>query len=296
MSTSQWTVIGILGATAMFVLGCLGSCLVGYVLGVVGDNTGRPVEPRVTRTTSLSPTGPPPGCPTEGFYTPTAEPSPTERVQPSPTSMPTATHSPTAISEPTDTATTQPPAPTSTPPWMEARVTHVVDGDTIEVEIEGHMYSLRYIGIECPEPGQYGCDEATQANRQLVEGKTVRLAKDVSDTDQHGRLLRYVYLGDIFVNAELIRSGYATAWTYPPDVAFSDLFVQLESEARGAGRGLWVAPAPTPGPGWDCVGNIYDCGDFSSCDEVMSYWQACPGDPSRLDGDHDGRPCESLCR
>ena len=158
------------------------------------------------------------------------------------------------------------------------------------------MYSLRYIGIECPEPGQYGYEQATQVNRQLAEGKTVRLAKDVSDTDQHGRLLRYVYLGDIFVNAELIRSGYATAWTYPPDVAFSDLFVQLESEARGAGRGLWVAPAPTPGPGWDCVGNIYDCGDFSSCDEVMSYWQACPGDPSRLDGDDDGRPCESLCR
>jgi len=296
MSRGQWTVIGILGAAAMVLFGCLGSCLVGYILGGVGDSTAQPVEPRFNGAPSPSPTGTPPGWPAEGIHTPTAEPSPTERVQPSSTSIPTATHTPAASPVPTDTPPTQPPAPTSTPPWTEARVTHVVDGDTIEVEIEGLMYSLRYIGIECPEPGQYGCDEATQANRQLVEGKTVRLAKDVSDTDQHGRLLRYVYLGDIFVNAELIRSGYATAWTYPPDVAFSDLFVQLESEAREAGLGLWVAPAPTPGPGRDCAGNIYDCGDFSSCDEVMSYWNACPGDPSRLDGDQDGRPCESLCR
>jgi len=296
MSTSQWTVIGILGATAMFVLGCLGSCLVGYILGVVGDNTGRPVEPRVTRTTSLRPTGTPPGYPTEGFYTPTAEPSPTERVLPSSTPMPTATHAPTASPVPTDTAATQPPTPTSTFAWTEARVAHVVDGDTIEVQIEGHMYSLRYIGIECPEPGQYGCEQATQATRQLVEGKTVRLVKDVSDTDQYGRLLRYVYVGDMFVSAELVRRGFATAWTYPPDVAFSGVFVQLESEAREAGRGLWAASAPTAATRGNCVDNIYNCGDFSSCDEVMSYWQACPGDPSRLDGDHDGRPCESLCR
>ena len=120
--------------------------------------------------------------------------------------------------------------------------------------------------------------------------------KDVSDTDQYGRLLRYVYVGDMFVSAELVRRGFATAWTYPPDVAFSGVFVQLESEAREAGRGLWAASAPTAATRGNCVGNIYNCRDFSSCAEVMSYWNACPGDPSRLDADHDGRPCESLCR
>jgi len=52
---------------------------------------------------------------------------------------------------------------------------------------------------------------------------------------------------------------------------------------------------PSPGTGWDCNGDLYNCGDFSSCDKVMSYFLACPGDPSRLDGDKDGTPCESLC-
>jgi len=127
----------------------------------------------------------------------------------------------------------------------EARVTRIIDGDTIEVEIGGFIFGLRYIGIDCPEPGQYGCEEATQANRQLVEGRTVHLEKDVSDIDRDGRLLRYVYVEDILVNAELVRQGYATAWTYPPDVAYSDLFVQLAIEAKEAGRGLWAAPTPT---------------------------------------------------
>jgi micrococcal nuclease len=175
-------------------------------------------------------------------------------------------------------------------------VTRIIDGDTIEVDLAGQTYRVRYIGIECPEAGQYGYEQATEANRQLVEGKTVRLEKDVSDTDRYGRLLRYVYVGDVFVNAELVRRGFATAWTYPPDVAYSELLVQLESQARAAGVGLWAAPTPSAATGWNCVGNIYNCDDFSSCAEVMSYWNACPGDPSRLDGDHDGRPCESLCR
>lgn len=79
-------------------------------------------------------------------------------------------------------------------------------------------------------------------------------------------------------------------------MAFSDLFVQLEREAREDRTGLWAAPTPTVGSAWNCHGNLYNCGDFSSCAQVMSYWHACPGDPSRLDGDHDGVPCESLCR
>jgi endonuclease YncB( thermonuclease family) len=178
----------------------------------------------------------------------------------------------------------------------EARVSRIIDGDTIEVEIGGQVYALRYIGVDCPEPGQVGWLDAAEANRQLVGGQIVRLEKDVSETDRYSRLLRYVYVGDLFVNAELVRRGYATAMTYPPDVAFSDLFVELEREARAAGRGLWAAPTPISGTGWNCIGNIYNCGDFSSCAEVMSYWHACPGDPSRLDGDHDGVPCESLCR
>jgi endonuclease YncB( thermonuclease family) len=176
-------------------------------------------------------------------------------------------------------------------------VTYVVDGDTIEVEIEGQLYRLRYIGIDCPEPDQPGGNEATAANRRLVEGQTVELEKDVSEVDVYGRLLRYVWVGGIFVNEELVSQGWATAKAYPPDVKYADLFAQREAEARAAGKGGWaVMPTSTPGVSWNCMGNIYNCDDFSSCAEVMSYWNACPGDPSRLDGDHDGRPCESLCR
>jgi len=206
------------------------------------------------------------------------------------------TPSPTTPQAPTATPTTQPPTPTPTLAAETAQVARVIDGDTIEVSIAGQVFPVRYIGMNTPETGQPCAGDATNYNSQLVMGKTVTLVKDVSETDQYDRLLRYVYVGDLFVNAELVRQGYANAFTYPPDVAFADLFVQLEAEARAAGRGCWAVPTPTPGATWNCVGNIYNCSDFSSCAEVMSYWNACPGDPSRLDGDNDGIPCEVLCQ
>lgn len=213
-----------------------------------------------------------------------------------PTSIPpTATPIP-----PTPTATPAPPSPTPLPPTptatsggQAARVVGIIDGDTIDVQIVGQVFRVRYIGMNTPETGQPCAAEATNYNAELVMGKSVTLVKDVSETDRYGRLLRYVYVGDIFVNAELVRQGYANAATYPPDVAHADLFVQLQAEARAAGRGCWATPTSTT---WNCSGNIYNCSDFSSCDEVMSYWNACPGDPSWLDGDNDGIPCESLCR
>ncbi len=297
MSRNHRLFIGVLAATVMVVCLCLGGCLLGYILAGVGGETARPPQPTITSSLSVSPTGSPSARPAEVIDTPTRAPPPTWTVaQPCPTSQPTATQTPTWTPEPTETPAPESPTPTSTPLWAEGRVTHVVDGDTIEVEVEGQVYSLRYIGIECPESGQYGSELATQVNRGLVEGKTLRLEKDVSDTDQYGRLLRYVYVGDIFVNAELVRRGYATAWAYPPDLRYADLFAQLQREARDGQRGLWAAPTPTSGPGWNCLGNIYNCDSFTSCADVMSYWNACPGDPSRLDGDHDGRPCESLCQ
>jgi micrococcal nuclease len=207
---------------------------------------------------------------------------------------PTSSLAPTWAPCPTPSATEQQPG---TPSLSSARVVGIVDGDTIEVEIEGQVYGLRYTGIDSPEPGQPGWLEAMEANRRLVDGQTVRLEKDVSETDQYGRLLRYVYLGDLLVNAELVRQGYASAVPYPPDVSRQDLLAQLEQEARREGRGLWASsPVSTEPSSWNCVGNLYNCGDFSSCEEVMSYWQACPGDPSRLDGDHDDKPCESICQ
>ena len=75
--------------------------------------------------------------------------------------------------------------------------------------------------------------------RALVGGKTVRLQRDVSETDRYGRLLRYVYTGDVFVNAVMVEEGFATAVTFPPDVAHAREFVDLERAASLAHRGLW---------------------------------------------------------
>jgi len=138
-----------------------------------------------------------------------------------------------------------------TPAGEVARVVEVVDGDTIKVEMNGRIYTVRYIGIDTPElhhphkPVEYYAREAYEKNRELVEGKTVILEKDVSETDRYGRLLRYVYVDGIFVNAYLVEQGYARAVTFPPDVKYAELFLQLEREAREAGRGLWAAQAPT---------------------------------------------------
>ena len=125
------------------------------------------------------------------------------------------------------------------PPEM-ARVTQVIDGDTIVIQ-GGHR--VRYIGVDTPEtyPRIEACGiEAWRINRELVAGKKVRLERDVSETDKHGRLLRYVWVDDIMVNAELVKRGLARAKAYPPDTRYQDYFTELEAEAILLGRGLWA--------------------------------------------------------
>jgi Micrococcal nuclease (thermonuclease) homologs len=120
--------------------------------------------------------------------------------------------------------------------YEDAVVTRVIDGDTIEIA-GGHR--VRYIGIDTPERGEPYYLEALKANRNLVEGKMVRLEKDVEDKDKYGRLLRYVYVDGMMVNAELVRAGYAYSYSYAPNLRYQVCFLQLEREARGQGRGLW---------------------------------------------------------
>ena len=118
-------------------------------------------------------------------------------------------------------------------------VTRVIDGDTIEVNIDGTIYKVRYIGIDTPEFGEPWANEATRLNRQLVEEKTVRLEKDISETDRYGRLLRYVYVDDVFINAELVRQGLAWSKAYEPDIKYQDILEEAEAEARQAKIGIW---------------------------------------------------------
>jgi micrococcal nuclease len=121
-----------------------------------------------------------------------------------------------------------------------ATVTRVVDGDTIDVTINGQTFAVRYIGINTPERDETCYSEARNANAALVQGQAVRLVKDVSETDRYGRLLRYVYVGSTFVNEALVEQGWAEAVSYPPDTAFEATFQQFEVEARNAQRGCHV--------------------------------------------------------
>ena len=116
--------------------------------------------------------------------------------------------------------------PDSVVPHVEhARVLYVNNGDSIDVELNGERHRVRYIGINALE----GCRDA---NAQLVEGRTVSLVRDVSDTDRYGRLLRYVFVDEIFVNEVLLRDGYARASIWKPDTRFEARFRELEDQAQ----------------------------------------------------------------
>lgn len=116
-------------------------------------------------------------------------------------------------------------------------VVRAIDGDT--VELSGGA-KLRYIGIDTPEKGEPFYKEAKTYNRQLVEGKRVKIEYDVQEKDRYGRLLGYVYVDDYFVNAEMIKEGLAFLYTYPPNVRYSDYFVKLQKSAREEGKGVWT--------------------------------------------------------
>jgi len=138
------------------------------------------------------------------------------------------------------------------PKALAGRVVGIVDGDTIKARIGDRTETVRYIGMNTPElhhPTK-GVEplarEATEANRKLVEGQTVRLELDVQERDRYGRLLAYVYFGDMMVNAELVAQGYAQVMTIPPNVRHQELFLKLQREARLLQLGLWRGAGPLP--------------------------------------------------
>jgi len=139
-----------------------------------------------------------------------------------------------------ETVTEQAEESEEEPSYQDAICIRVIDGDTIEIKDEaGKIFKVRYIGIDTPEKGDPYYKEATDANSSLVLNKQLRLEKDVSETDKYGRLLRYIYAGDLFVNAYLVEEGYAQVSTYPPDVKYANYFLELQQEARENGKGLW---------------------------------------------------------
>ena len=129
----------------------------------------------------------------------------------------------------------------------ELIVRRVIDGDTIEL---GGGRLVRYIGIDAPEVRRRVGERwivdpepfsraATEANRQLVEGKAVRLEYDVQTHDRYGRTLAYIYVGDRMVNEALLAAGYAQVMTIPPNVRYAERFRAAVKAARNARRGFW---------------------------------------------------------
>jgi endonuclease YncB( thermonuclease family) len=115
-------------------------------------------------------------------------------------------------------------------------VKEVLDGDTVVLSDDRRV---RLIGINTPERGMYFFDEAREVLEVMVLDKEVILERDVSEEDIYGRLLRYVFVGELFVNLEMVERGFANVYTCPPDVKYTEKFLDAERAARSNDLGLW---------------------------------------------------------
>ena len=180
-------------------------------------------------------------------------------------------------------------------------VTRVVDGDTVEIETGE---KVRFICIDTPERGEYYYQEAKNYLSDYILNKEVKLIKDISETDMYGRLLRYVYFEDIFINGKLVEGGYAKVYRYAPDTKFCDDLDILETQAKNKYLGIWSEIEDKEEPDinditsseYICDFDFYNCGDFKTHKEAQAAYDACGGmdDIHELDRDKDGIVCESL--
>lgn len=243
----------------------------------------------------------------------------------------TASQTSSTSSEPTATE----PTPTiQAQPKSLYDVVKVIDGDTIDVSIDGKIERIRLIGVDTPEvvdprkPVQCFGQEASAKMHKLLDGKKVSLESDQSqgDKDKYSRLLRFVFTEDnINVAHELILSGFAHEYTYNLPYKYQKEFKEAQQFAEKNELGLWapdacvtptqeaiyIPPTSAPAPqvftqqaveptqppaqssGFTCSGKT-KCGDMVSCEEARFYLTQCG--VSRLDGDDDGTPCETLCK
>lgn len=125
------------------------------------------------------------------------------------------------------------------------KVVYVYDGDTIRVEQNGQTYDIRFLGIDTPElhktgtPVQCFAEAAQKYLESRVLGQTVTLERDVEDKDKYDRLLRYVRLGDSFLNYDLVHEGYAFIYTYPPNTKYVKNLEEAQKYAIANNSGLW---------------------------------------------------------
>jgi endonuclease YncB( thermonuclease family) len=186
--------------------------------------------------------------------------------------------------------------------YSQGKVMRVMDGGTLEVQINGNTQRVGYAGIEVPAENEL----AAQKAHELLDGQVVILVKDVSEQDASGRAARYVFSGGWFVNFELVRQGLGVVQPNSPDQACKSYLEQAEQQARLEHLGLWK---PTPVPtrtfvplvtldlstrtACDCS-KKYVCSDFRTHAEAQTCLNACNDYSSKLDDDRDGIACENL--
>lgn len=199
------------------------------------------------------------------------------------------------------------PAPDSDreaePRILYGRVVGVTDGDTLTLLVNREQVRIRLAQIDAPESNQPYGKRAKAALSALAFGKQARV--EVVDIDRYGRTVGEVFVDGIDVNREMVREGYAWAYT---KYSHTTQIIELEDSARAAKKGLWALPenqreppwlwrhaprTPRPKPGPLACGTRTYCSEMAGCEEARFYFEQCG--VHSLDGDGDGIPCESLC-
>lgn len=131
--------------------------------------------------------------------------------------------------------------------YPRIKVIDVIDGDTIKLE---NQKLVRYIGVDTPESRLKKGDkfvyapqpfarQATELNQNLVLNKFIRIEFDEQQVDQYGRLLGYCFVDDLFVNAKILEEGLAVLYARVPNVKYTNVFIQAQTNARNQKKGLW---------------------------------------------------------
>jgi endonuclease YncB( thermonuclease family) len=204
-------------------------------------------------------------------------------------------------------ATARAAPPAGSPTTLEGRVVGVTDGDTLTLLVERTPIRIRLAQIDAPESRQPYGGASKRALSALAFGKPARVV--VVDTDRYGRSVGEVFVEGVHLNQEMVRQGYA--WAYTRYSRSVDI-IEIEDEARAENRGLWALPAEQREPPWLwrrqgrtpkqaapsatplVCGNRTTCKEMASCREARFYLEDCG--VTGLDADRDGVPCEKLCR
>ena len=220
----------------------------------------------------------------------------------------------------TNTQSTQSVKPSNTPissfvpsikPESQVSVTKVIDGDTVDVLVNGQKDTIRLIGINSPETGECFNREATDKAKEILISKSIILEADFSqdNKDKYNRLLRYIILSDGTNFGEfMIKNGFAKEYTYKTAYKYQSLYKKAQEEAKSGKRGIWADgvcsnssvkaeatfhPQTSSNQNYSCDCSKL-CSQIQTCDEA--YYQLNQCGCSKRDSDRDGAPCESLCK